>query len=155
MNAADSQLATRHCLTLECQVGKPFDAGDPGGGVRRCIPLMGGRFYGDLEGELVPGGSDWQTILPNGTIELSAHYALRTNTGAVIEVSSIGLRHASPEVMERLNRREAVAADQYYFRTHMRWRTGAPELARWNTRLLVSRGERQASIVRLEIFEIA
>jgi hypothetical protein len=147
-------LETRHCLTLEVEVGKPFAVGDPGGGLRRCIPLRGGRFFGDLTGVVVPGGADWQSVLPDGTIELSAHYALQTDAGALIEVTSVGLRHAAPDVLERLQRGEPVPVAEYYFRTQMRWRTGAPELARWNSRLLVSSGERLASAVRLEVFEI-
>ena len=86
---------TRHCLTLEVEVGRPLDLGMTELGGRRCIPLFGARFWGDLEGKIVPGGTDWQTILPNGNLEPSAHYALETKAGELTEVSSIGVRGAT------------------------------------------------------------
>ena len=149
-----AELRARHCLTLEASVGAPIESGDSGRGRRRCIPLLGGRFTGDLQGELIPGGLDWQTVLSDGSVELSAHYALRTDDGAVIEVTSVGVRHAAPDVLSRIERGESVSVDEYYFRTQMRWHTGAPHLARWNHVLLVARGERLARVVRLDVFEI-
>lgn len=145
---------TRHCLTLEVEVGRPLDLGMTELGGRRCIPLLGGRFWGDLEGKIVPGGTDWQTILPNGNLELSAHYALETKAGELIEVSSIGVRNGSAEVLGRLARGEAVPSSEYYFRTHMRFRTQAPPLQAWNLRLYTCSGERQKSLVRLQVFEL-
>ncbi|HEX4353874.1 MAG TPA: DUF3237 domain-containing protein [Polyangiales bacterium] len=147
-------LNNRLLFELECEIGVPIDAGDPGGGVRRCIPLFGGHFSGDINGELVPGGTDWQTVLPNGTIELSAHYALRTDRGEHIEVQSIGVHHIPPDVMAQLARGERVPPDAYYFRTHMRFRTGAPALARFNPMLAVSMGARRSNRVRLRVFEV-
>jgi hypothetical protein len=147
-------LNNRLLFELEAEIGTPIDVGDPGGGVRRCIPLFGGRFSGDINGELVPGGTDWQTVLPNGTIEIAAHYALRTDSGELIEVQSIGVRHAPADVMAQLARGERVAQTAYYFRTHMRFRTGAPALARLNPMLAVSMGERRAKLVHLRVFEV-
>ena len=146
--------STRHCLTLEVEVGKPLDLGTSELGTRRCIPLLGGRFWGDLEGQVVPGGTDWQTVLPSGNLELSAHYALETRAGELIEVSSIGVRNGAPEVLARLARGEPVPQTEYYFRTHMRFRSAAPALAHWNLRLYTCRGERQKSTVHLEVFEL-
>ena len=146
--------ATRHCLSLEVEVGRPLDLGANHAGGRRCIPLLGGRFWGDIEGQIVPGGTDWQTVLPNGNLELSAHYALETSTGDLIEVSSIGVRNGSPEVLARLSRGEAVPRSEYYFRTHMRFRTSAAALQHWNLRLYSCVGERHHSVVRLAVFEL-
>lgn len=140
---------TRHCLTLEVEVARPIDLGG-----RRCIPLLGGRFWGDLEGKVVPGGTDWQTVLPDGNLELSAHYALETRAGELIEVSSIGVRNGAPEVLAQLARGEPVPRTAYYFRTHMRFRTSAPALQLWNLRLYTCSGERQKSVVRLSVFEL-
>jgi hypothetical protein len=147
-------LASRWLLTLEVEVGAPLEVGDVGAGARRCIPLLGGRFFGDLEGEIVPGGTDWQTVLANGTLEIDAHYALRTNTGATLEVVSSGVRHAPAEVLGRLARGEAVEPHEYYFRTQMRFRSAAPQLARFNRLLAVSVGERLPKLVRLRVFEL-
>src|SRR5262249_3677283 len=123
-------------------------------GIRRCVPLLGGRFWGDLEGEVVPGGTDWQSVLPSGTLEIAAHYALKTRSGSLLEVSSNGVRSGTPEVLARLARGEPVARDEYYFRTHLRFRAADPELRSWNTRLFSSVGERFPDRVRLQVFEL-
>ena len=145
---------TRHCLTLEVEVGRPLDLGAGELGTRRCVPLLGGRFWGDLEGKVVPGGTDWQSVLPSGNLELSAHYALETSAGELIEVNSVGVRTGAPEVLARLGRGETVPRHEYYFRTHMRFRTAAPALQRWNLRLYSCVGERLKSVVRLAVFEL-
>lgn len=144
----------RRCLDLEVEVGAPIDIGETPSGRRRFIPLVGGTFRGEAEGEVLPGGADWQTILPDGTIELSAHYLLKTRSGSLVEVTSIGLRYAAPEVLGKLARGEAVAREEYYFRTHMRLRSQAPELHAWNYRLFYSIGERKRALVCLSVFEL-
>jgi hypothetical protein len=146
--------ATRQCLTLAVRVTAPMEVGATEHGLRRCIPIAGGTFSGDIAGEVVSGGADWQWVLPSGAIELSAHYALKTEHGAVIEVHSNGVRVGPPEVLARLARGEAVPASEYYFRTHMRFQSAAPELARWNTRLFYGMGERLGGLVKLAVFEL-
>jgi hypothetical protein len=147
-------LPTRLLLTLEAEVGRPVEIGETPTGTRRCIPLFGGRFFGEIEGDLVPGGADWQTVLPDGTLEISAHYALRTRAGEAIEVLSNGVRHAPQDVLARLLRGDSVSAQEYYFRTHIRFRTAAAGLAYLNTILAVSMGERFQSSVRLSVFRV-
>jgi hypothetical protein len=146
-------LASRPLFTIEAQVAAPIAVGDPGGGVRRFVPITGGTFSGAYAGKVLPG-ADWQTVLPDGTIELRAHYALETEAGARIEVISEGVRAAPPEILERLARGENVDPALYYFRTAMRFRTGAAALARLNTILAVAIAARQASLVRLDVHEI-
>ena len=147
-------LPARLLFTLEAEVGHPVEIGETPTGVRRYIPLLGGRFAGEIEGDLVPGGVDWQTALPDGTLEIAAHYALRTRDGEAIEVLSNGLRHAPQDVLARLSRGDPVSAQEYYFRTHIRFRTAAPRLSYLNTLLAVSVGERFPASVRLSVFRV-
>ena len=154
MSPHDLAQHVRLCLNLEVEVGKPIDVGATPSATRRFIPLSGGTFSGDAQGEVLAGGADWQTVRADGTLEIAAHYLLKTNTGGLIEVSSIGLRHATPEVIERAARGETLTRDDYYFRTHITLRTAAPELAAWNTRLYYSVGERKRSRVCLAVYEI-
>jgi hypothetical protein len=146
-------LPTRVLFTIEAEVSAPVIIGDPGGGVRRFIPITGGRFSGAIAGKVLPG-ADWQTVLPDGTIELSAHYALETESGDRIEVVSQGLRAGPPEILERLAVGEIVDPSLYYFRTAMRFSTGAAALSRLNTVLAIAVAERQAHLVRLVAHEV-
>jgi hypothetical protein len=141
-------------LVFECGVERPTTFGDSGEGVRRVIPITGGTVSGEIGGRVLPGGADWQSVLPDGTIELSAHYSLEFADGARVEVTSIGLRAAPPEVMAALNRGETVDPDSYYFRTHMRLRTGHAAYAHLNRSLFLGRGARAPMGVRIEVFRV-
>ena len=66
----------------------------------------------------LPGVSaDWQIVLPDGTALGDIRYTLQTDNGALLYVQSRGVRHGSPEVLERLGRGEDVDASEYTFRT--------------------------------------
>lgn len=146
--------ADKPFLVIEADVGRPIDPGDIGAGARRCIPITGGRVSGSITGEIVPGGADWQTIHADGNLQIEAHYAFRTEAGAVVEVLSSGVRAGPPEVLAPLMAGEAVDPSEYYFRTTIRFRTGDPALAHLNFRLAVARGQRRAGGVRLDVFEV-
>jgi hypothetical protein len=79
---------------------------------------------------------------------------IRTDDGALIEVQSEGLRHGPPEVMARLARGEAVARDEYFFRTIVRFTTGAPHWLHLNKVLALAVGQRQATAVLLDFYRI-
>lgn len=137
-------------LTLEVLVGPPVpvDAG------RRFIPIVGGSVAGGLAGEVRPGGGDWQTVWPDGRMDIAAHYVLSISGEGTVEVRSEGVRHGPPEVLAALARGEPQDPASYYFRTSVRFRTAAPGLERLNALLAVATGERLADRVRLRIFEL-
>jgi hypothetical protein len=147
-------LASRLFMTIEIEAGEVIDVGDPGGGRRRHVALNGGRFEGDINGRVLPGGGDWQVVAADGSIEIGAHYGIETDEGWRAEVQSSGLRAATPEVMARLAAGETVDPALYYFRTTLRFRTGVPELARLNRILTVGVGERLPGLVRLKVYEV-
>ena len=125
-------------------------------GERRVIPFDGGTFEGrdGLRGTIAPGGVDWQLARTDGVLEIDAHYLLVTDDHEAIEVRSTGLRKASPDVTARMARGEPVAADEYYFRTHIRLATSAPRLAWMNDLIAVSTGERRPEAVRIRVHEV-
>ena len=69
------------------------------------------------QGEVLPGGADWQIARADGILELVARYAIKTTAGPEIAVTNRGLRRATPEIMERLARGEPVDPALVYFRT--------------------------------------
>ena len=145
-------LGLRELLSIEVHVLPLVDLG----GGRRYVPFEGGTFTGrdGLRGILREGGVDWQSVRPDGTLEIDAHYTLDTDAGELIEVHSVGLRKATPEVTERLRRGAAVDPDEYYFRTHVRFTTAAGRLAWLNDLLAVSTGRRDQSIVTIDVHEV-
>jgi hypothetical protein len=152
----DSQTAAfRPLMTLEIEVLPPVSLGRVEGAELRVIPFASGSFRGpELAGVLLPGGSDWQEVRPDGALEIRAHYLLETDRGERIEVRSDGVRSGSAEALARLAAGELLPAAEYYFRTAIRLRTGSARLSRLNGLLAFSIGERRPSSVRLSVFEL-
>lgn len=124
-------------------------------GERRVIGILGGSVRGaKLQGHILPGGADWQLIRGDGVADIQARYTIETDAGARILVSSDGLRHGSPGVMERLARGDSVDPALYYFRTVMRFETADPAVAWLNRILALARGQREARAVRLDVYEV-
>ncbi|WP_417529164.1 DUF3237 domain-containing protein [Marinomonas shanghaiensis] len=58
-------------------------------GERGIIWITGGEFAGpSIKGKVIPGGGDWQLGRPDGSKELDAKYALKTDDGFVILVQN-------------------------------------------------------------------
>jgi hypothetical protein len=137
-------------IKLEVDVAPPVVV-DPG---RRMIPILGGRVSGSYTGKVIPGGADWQFIAADGRLDLEARYVISLDSHGEVEVTSLGVRHGPPDILAKLGRGEAVDPSLYYFRTSMRFRTAAPGLARLNALLCLAVGERKASVVHLDVFEV-
>jgi len=103
---------------LEAEIGPAVEFGETGGGLRRMVPILGGKVTGRLQAEVIPGGADWQTIRPNGVTDLWARYALRAADGGAIVVTNLGVRRASAAVSARLAAGERVDPSEYYFRSN-------------------------------------
>lgn len=140
---------------VRCEVGPVVSLGVAKHGERRYVALLGGTVRGpELNGAVVQGGVDWQVSRADGALDIAAHYVIRTDDGALIEVQSDGLRHGPPQVLERLARGEAVARDEYFFRTVVRFTTGAPAWLHLNKVLALAVGQREASAVLLDFYRI-
>jgi hypothetical protein len=124
-------------------------------GERRVIGILGGSVSGPkLNGRILPGGADWQIIRTDGAADIKARYIIETDDGGRIMVTSEGLRHGAPEVMERLARGDNVDPAHYYFRTVMRFETSDPKVDWLNRILALARGQREARAVRLDVYEV-
>lgn len=142
---------------VRAQVADPLVVGDlPTGQTRRIIDILGGTFEGPgLKGKLVPGGADWQLIRrSDGFTDIDARYALRTDSGDLVYVTNIGIRHASPEVMKRLNAGEVVDQKDIYFRAIPKFETSAPHLYWLMRSVFVSTGERYPNGVIIRFWRV-
>ena len=157
MNAIDfpTPPALLPMCQVRCEVQPLVTLGPAPLGERRFVPLGGGTVRGpELNGRLVEGGVDWQIARADGALEIAAHYVIRTDDGALIEVQSNCLRHGPAAVMARLARGEAVARDEYFFRTLVRFTTGAPQWAHLNKVMALAVGQRDAAMVVLDFYRI-
>lgn len=141
-------------FTLVAVVGEIVSMGPAPLGERRVVQITGGSFEGPaMRGEVL-GGADWQIVRTDGVLELDARYAIKEARGGLVQVISQGMRHGPAEVLAKLGRGDEVPADQYFFRTVMRFETGASELAFLNKTIAVATAERKARRVELKAWRL-
>jgi hypothetical protein len=123
-------------------------------GERRIVPIVGGRFEGRINGEVLPGGADWQIVTPGGASFLEARYTIRTTDGALIYVCNKGVRHGPPDVMAGLARGDRVDPAEYYCRTTPSFESSDPRYSWLNTIIAVGSVARTIDSVLLDFYEI-
>lgn len=108
-------------------VGQPITVGETPDGLRRVVPILGGRMSGPrLQGAVLPAGADYQLIRSDGYTKLDARYLVRLDDGAMIYIVNTGVRFGPPDIMARIVRGEPVDPAQVYFRTTPRFETASP-----------------------------
>jgi hypothetical protein len=143
-----------YLMTISAEVGELVNMGAAPLGERRVVYIAGGTFAGPLLRGEVMAGADWQIARRDGVLELDARYALKEARGGIVQVVSQGMRHGPPEVLARLARGEEVDPASYFFRTFMRFETGAAELAFLNTTMAIATARRRARRVELRCFSL-
>ena len=142
-------------FTIHAELAPMLHFGRTPYGERRVIGILGGMVRGPkLSGRVLPGGADWQIVRGDGAADIQARYTIESEAGARILVSSDGLRHGPPAVLERLARCDNVDPALYYFRTVMRFETADPSVDWLNRILALARGQREANAVRLDVYEV-
>jgi Protein of unknown function (DUF3237) len=140
---------------LRAQVGAPMEIGQVPHGRRRIVEILGGTVKGPaFSAKVLPGGADWQLIQPDGFSELDTRYTLETEQGQRVYVQNAGIRHAAPDVMQKLLAGEIVDPKLVYFRTVPKFETSAPEL-QWLARsVFVGIGERFPTEVVVRFYRL-
>ena len=144
-------------LLYDCVVlaEAPKLIGETPSGLRRVIEITGGWFDGpNMSGEVLPGGSDWQLIRPDGVVSLESRYMLRTGDGALIFVQNRGVRVADAEVNALLDRGEDVDPARYRFRMTPTFETGAADYMWLNSVGAVATAARRPRQAELAVFEV-
>lgn len=146
--------ALQYLATLTVEVAPAVEVGLTPDGVRRIIPITGGKVEGPkLRGRILPAGADFQVLKSDTLTELQANYAIETDTGERIYVTNFGLRSGSAEDIAKLVRQEPVPADRIYFRCTPRMQSEGA----WGWlagRILLGSGERRPDAVLLDLFVV-
>jgi hypothetical protein len=139
-------MTSRLLMMLQVVVAPLQKLGAVPNGARVIAPITGGTFEGPrLRGKVLAGGGDWTLSRSDAVLELDLRITLETDDGALINMSSFGLRHGPPEVLAALARGESVDPAKYYFRTAPRFETSAPSYAFLNRLIAVASGDRRAT----------
>jgi hypothetical protein len=151
-----TELKSRPLFALSIALHPIHELGPTPAGERRVVPVSGGQFDGErLAGEVLPhGGSDLLLTRADGSFQQDVRLMLRTHDGALILMTYRGVRHATPEVTDRIARGEAVGPFEYYLRIAPFFETAAPAYAWLNRIVAVGVGERRPGGASYEVFEI-
>jgi hypothetical protein len=134
----------RLLMMLQVVVTGPQKVGAGPHGTRITVPITEGHFEGPrLRGRVLPGGGDWTLLRADGVLELDLRVTLETDDGALIHMTSMGIRHGPGEVIAALARGETVDPSTYYFRALPRFETGHPKYEFLNRLLSVASGDRR------------
>ncbi len=145
----------RLLMTLQVVIAGAQKIGAVPHGTRVTAPIASGDFEGPrMRGKVLPGGGDWTLLRGDGVLELDLRITLETDDGALIHMTSFGLRHGPPEVIAALARGESVDPSAYYFRTMPRFETGHPKYAFLNRLLAAATGDRRAEGPIYTIYQI-
>jgi hypothetical protein len=149
-----SDIETRPLFTMQIK-GETQPLGQTHGVERQVIILTECIIDGDrIKGRVLPGGSDWLTVEPDGAILLDCRMVIQTDDDQMIGVNYRGLRHGPPDAMVRLNRGEAVDTSGFYHRVAILFDTSA-EKYKWLNRILaIGKGRKLPVGAVYEVFEI-
>ena len=146
---------TRPLFAMHLDVRPLLRVGATPGAFRRVGVVPGGSFEGErLSGEVLDGGSDWQTVRSDGATTLDVRLVLKTNDGALIGMMYRGIRYGPPDIMERIDKGEVVDPTSYYFRTNPSFETAAAKYDWINRITAVGIGHRRADGPIYSVFEV-
>jgi hypothetical protein len=140
-------LRSEFLFRMSLSTGAPQNVGTARNGELRIVPVTGGTVEGPrFRGEVLPGtAADWLRVDPDGTAHMDVRLTVRTEAGHLVFVHYTGIRTGSPDALAKLNRGEAVPPEDYYFRTAVRFETGAADLDWMNKAIAVGVGQRPPS----------
>ncbi|SRR5690554_4135935 len=144
-----------YLATLTIQVAPPTEVGATPFGQRRVIPLLGGTVSGpQLNGRILAGGADFQSVRSATFTDIHARYVIETHEGERIYVENTGIRTGSAEDIAALVKGERVDPSRIYFRSIPRFETAAPRWDWLNNHLFVGTGARFPDRVELNFYLI-
>ena len=149
-----SRIETEFLFTIALDV-QISDLGETPYGRRRIARFVAGRFEGPkLRGIVLPGGAGWTLVRHDGVMEVDVRVTLETDDRQQIAMSWKGFRHGPKEVIDCLNRGEAVDPETYYFRTTPYFETSSEKYAWMNRICAIATGSRAADRRAFDVFQV-
>lgn len=124
-------------------------------GQRRLDRLDRGHFKGPrIQAEVMAGGMDLLLGGADGAVRPDVRLALKLDDGETLLIVYRGVRHARPDVMQRIARGEQVAPGEYYLRTGLVFETASGKYDWLNRIVAVGVGRREPGAVFYDVFEV-
>lgn len=133
------ELESEYLCSLVVELGEVQEIGSGPHGMRRIVPLTGGKIEGPkIKGEVLPFGADWVLIRPDGVFQLDVRATIRTDDDELVYATYGGV----------------VDSSRDYFRTIHTFETGAEKYSWLNKIVCVGIGKRVNGEVEYEIYQI-
>jgi hypothetical protein len=151
-------IETTHLFDIAVNLDTPLNIGRGPFGQRVFFAAAGGTFQGPrLQGTVLPGGGDWALFRADGAMALDVRLTLRTDDGALLQMTYSGRWVTPPELRaemgDRANRHQIDPA-RYYFRTNPLFETGAEQYAWMNDIVCVGSGYLIEGGVAYTVFQV-
>lgn len=145
-----------YLATIDVDVDAPITIGNTVDGLRKVVPIRGGRVSGpELSGDVLDAGADFQQYPSDTVAYLAADYVLRTDDGHHVLVENRALRTGSSSDLNRLVSGEQVDPARIYFRCVPRLSADRSGPYAWMSDVLfIGSGVRSPNGVRINIFQV-
>lgn len=146
-----------YVATLEVDVDEPLTIGKTVDGIRKVVPIKGGKVNGPaFSGRVLNAGADFQLYPREDLAYLSANYVLELTGGHRVLVENRALRTGSPTDLTALMSGEKVGPNRIYFRCVPRLTADTNGPYDWvNRTLFVGSGQRLRTSVIIHVFSLA
>lgn len=145
-----------YLATIDVEVDAPITIGTTVDGLRKVVPIRGGRVSGPgLSGEVLDAGADFQQYPSDTVAYLAADYVLKADDGHHILVENRALRTGSSSDLNKLMNGEHVDPERIYFRCVPRLSADRDSPYAWLSDVLfIGSGVRSPNGVRIGIFQV-
>jgi hypothetical protein len=133
--------------------------GDTPDGMQVAGFLNPGKVTGPrISGEILGGAADWARTRPDGILEPELRLAIRTDDGAMIRVSYVGVVDMGADAHGKMKRREPLG-QIFHPRTVLRMQTSSPDYEWVNRRQFIGIGlldyGQGGGSINYDIYELA
>lgn len=145
-----------YLATIDVEVDAPITIGTTVDGMRKVVPIRGGRVSGpELSGEVLNAGADFQQYPSDTVAYLAADYVLQTDDGHHILVENRAIRAGSTDDLNKLMSGENVDPEKIYFRCVPRLTADESGPYAWLSEVLfIGSGVRSPNGARIDIFRV-
>ena len=149
------ELKSTYIGELRIEITGSYALGGSPLGRRRLDRLDRGHFKGPkIQAEILTGGMDTLLGGTDGALRPDVRLVLKLDDGEILLIVYRGVRHAAPEVMQRIARDEPVSPNEYYLRTGLVFETASRKYDWMNRIVGVGVGRRAPAVVIYDVFEV-
>jgi hypothetical protein len=149
------ELKSTYIGELKIEVTGTYMLGGTPLGQRRLDRLDKGHFKGPkIQAEIMAGGMDLLLGGSDGAVRPDVRLVLKLDDGETLLIVYRGVRHGTPEVMERIAKGEPVLPNEYYLRTGLVFETASRKYDWMNRIVGVGVGRRAPGAAIYDVFEI-